>query len=426
MDWRIAMVWREERLTFLEQLCLRSFLAAGHAVDLYSYRPVAGVPDGVTCRDAAEVLPEAELQPGTDDRFKYRLLATSEAVIWADPDVLCLRRLAPVEGYLLGWEDARHVSDGVLALPRDSAALARIGERLADGTSAWGSRLLTEALRETGEIARALPPVAFHAFGFAERGKLLARDLDHAGTITGSALALHLYAPRLCRFLARTDSGLPDPESLLGKLLVTHGIDPAGAPLEGAPAPDRDHPVARRYRAAAAGRPAASVPPPPVRPLDRVVAVATVRNEGPFLLDWMAYHLGLGVTHFLIYCHASDDATRALLDALAERGLVTRVDVPPSAGRKPGRWVHADAKGQPALQAADAVVFLDADEYINIHAGEGRLSDLFRAAGDPDLISMTRRLFGTSGVTAYADRPVAENARKVSPARSVAAVIRAM
>ena len=56
MDHQIAMLWMRGQLSFLEQLCIRSFIDAGHHVVLYSYEPVDRVPEGVECRDADLIL----------------------------------------------------------------------------------------------------------------------------------------------------------------------------------------------------------------------------------------------------------------------------------------------------------------------------------------------------------------------------------
>lgn len=44
-------------LSALERMCLRSMLAQGHRVTLYTYDDVAGAPEGVVRRDANEILP---------------------------------------------------------------------------------------------------------------------------------------------------------------------------------------------------------------------------------------------------------------------------------------------------------------------------------------------------------------------------------
>ena len=47
--------------TTMERLCVKSFMAAGHSFELYSYEKLKGVPGGVVLRDAAEILPESEM-----------------------------------------------------------------------------------------------------------------------------------------------------------------------------------------------------------------------------------------------------------------------------------------------------------------------------------------------------------------------------
>ncbi|AZQ67755.1 glycosyltransferase family 2 protein [Silicimonas algicola] len=456
MDQPIAMLWMRGSLSFVEQLCVRSFLDAGHHVILYGYEEIGRVPDGVERRDAALILPETGFlvheRTGSpalhSDLFRYRLLARGTGEIWADTDAYCLRPFRAHDGHLYGWESEHHVNGGVLGLPPDSATLAALLDFTSDEFAippwekpwrrreleaakasgqpvhageqtwgVWGPHAITHFLKETGEIAHALPQAALYPYTFAERRKLLTAGVDHARKITDETQSIHLYGRRIRKRIAERDLGLPDPDSLLGGLLIKHRIDPCDAPLRDCPDPDRDHAFARRYREAVEGKQyQAAAMTGEIRPLDEVVAVTTMRNEGAFILDWVAYHLGVGVTHFLVYTNDCDDQTVAILDALAARGLVTRVDNPVSDGQKPQRQALTAAWSQPRVTAADAVVVMDVDEYINVHEGDGTLTDLFRAAGDPDMISMTWRLFGTSGHIAYEDAPAPERFTRCAPA----------
>ena len=460
MDHQIAMLWMRGSLSFLEQLCVQSFLDAGHHVVLYSYDPVGRVPKGVEHRDANEILPEAGFlvheRTGSpalhSDLFRYRLLARGDRVIWADTDAYCKRPFRPREGHLYGWESDKHVNGGVLGLPPDSPTLAALLEFTRDefaippwekkwrrremdeareaGTpvhvseqtwGVWGPHAITHFLGETGEIARALPQAALYPYSFAKRRRLLLPGLDHGQAITDDTQSIHLYGRRVRKRMAERDRGLPDPGSLVGQLLIRHRIDPCDAPLRDCPDPDRDAPFARIYREAVSGRRHAVAALPeaaPVRPLDDVVIVTTMKNEGPFILDWVAYHLSVGVTHFLVYTNDCDDPTCQILDALAERGLVTRVDNPVAVGERPQRVALELAGAHPRLAGADAYIVMDVDEYINVHTGDGTLPALFAAAGDPDMISMTWRFFGSSGVIAYEDSPVPAQFTSAAPPRT--------
>jgi hypothetical protein len=51
-----------------------------------------------------------------------------------------------------------------------------------------------------------------------------------------------------------------------------------------------------------------------------------------------------------------------------------------------------------ALQVGDWVAWVDADEFINIHLGDGYLQDLIDAMGDAHAIAMNWRIFGSSWV----------------------------
>ncbi|NNE80332.1 MAG: glycosyltransferase family 2 protein [Silicimonas sp.] len=456
MDHQIAMLWMRGKLSFLEQLCIRSFQDAGHHVALYSYEPLERVPEGVECRNAGDVLAERDeivhAKSGSPaphaDLFRYRLLGGVDRTIWADTDAYCKKPFQTETGHFYGWESDHEVNIGVLGLPPDSETLARLVEFTSDEYAiphfldpkyvaeleaardqgdpvhvgdqvwaVWGPKAFTHFLKDTGEIRHALPQVALYPYGFSERRKLFRPGVDHSGVITEDTRSIHLYGRRARKRLAEKDHGLPHPDSLIGQLLLTHGIDPCDAPLPDWPEPDRDAPFARQYREAAKGthHAAASVR---IRPLDQVLAVTTMRNEGPFILDWVAYHMGIGITHFLVYTNDCDDVTEQILDALAARGLVTRIDNPVDPGERPQRKALSAAADHPLVKAADAVVVMDVDEYINVHVGEGTLSDLFRAAGDPDLISMTWRLFGNSGIARFEDKPVARQFTKAAPRRS--------
>ena len=53
-----------------------------------------------------------------------------------------------------------------------------------------------------------------------------------------------------------------------------------------------------------------------------VCAIATARNEGLYLLEWLAHHQSLGVQAFFIYSNDNDDGSDALLRRLGEAGVI--------------------------------------------------------------------------------------------------------
>lgn len=137
----------------------------------------------------------------------------------------------------------------------------------------------------------------------------------------------------------------------------------------------------------------------------RVTAVTCVKNEGPFLLEWIAYNRLIGVTDFLFYSNDCSDGTDRLLDALAARGLVTHLPNP-AQGRNYQMEALKDARAQPVVAGADWVWVADVDEFLNIHVGDHTLAGLIAACGDPQAISLNFQFFANAGIEAFEDRPV--------------------
>lgn len=137
----------------------------------------------------------------------------------------------------------------------------------------------------------------------------------------------------------------------------------------------------------------------------RITAVTCVKNEGPFVLEWVAFHRLIGVTDFLFYSNDCDDGTDHLLDVLAQRGLVQHLPNP-AQGRNYQMEALKHAAHQPIVTGAEWVWVADVDEFPNIHAPGHRLPDLIRACGTPQAISLSFQFFANGGVTAYEDRPV--------------------
>lgn len=147
----------------------------------------------------------------------------------------------------------------------------------------------------------------------------------------------------------------------------------------------------------------------------RILAVLTVRNEGAFLLDWLAHHRAVGFTDFLVFSNDCDDGTAAMLDRLQALGAVAHVSNP---GPHPegAQWAALKrADKHPLRAAADWVMVLDIDEYVNVRVGDHTLSALLEAVPDATAIPLTWRLFGNAGVVRYTDTPVTAQFTHAAP-----------
>lgn len=135
-----------------------------------------------------------------------------------------------------------------------------------------------------------------------------------------------------------------------------------------------------------------------------ITAITCVKNEGPFLLEWIAWHRLLGVTHFLFYSNDCTDGTDALLDRLTATGWLTHLPNP-AEGRNYQMEALKDAADQPCVKDADWVWIADVDEFPVIHSG-GTLESLIKACGNPMAISLNFHFFANGGVEAYRDHPI--------------------
>ncbi|MEP4073799.1 glycosyltransferase family 2 protein [Ascidiaceihabitans sp.] len=155
---------------------------------------------------------------------------------------------------------------------------------------------------------------------------------------------------------------------------------------------------------------------PQGKPL-KFLAILTVRNEGAFLLEWLAHHRAVGFTDFLVFSNDCQDGTDAILDRLHKMGQITHIrnDGPYDKG---GIQFTAlkQADKLDIVKQADWILPLDVDEFVNIHVGDGTLPALLSALPDATAITLTWRLFGNSDVVRFKDMPVLDQFTKCAPA----------
>ena len=137
----------------------------------------------------------------------------------------------------------------------------------------------------------------------------------------------------------------------------------------------------------------------------RITAITCVKNEGPFLLEWIAFNRVIGVTDFLFYSNDCTDGTDMLLDALAARGLLTHLPNP-AQGRNYQMEALKDALRQDLVRQSDWIWVADVDEFLNIHTGKGTIPELIEACANPQAISVTFQFFANGGIEGFKDEPV--------------------
>jgi hypothetical protein len=169
---------------------------------------------------------------------------------------------------------------------------------------------------------------------------------------------------------------------------------------------------------------------PPLRPPtaqmkserhDRTCIVTAMKNEGPFILEWLAYHRAIGVEDILVYTNDCTDGTDTMLMLLQDKGLLQHRVNPwkPQDPLRPQFTALQAALAEPIVQNAGWIISMDADEFINIKLGDGRLPTLYAAmqAALPgaNMISLTWRLFGNGDVQDYTDTFLTRQFHRCAP-----------
>jgi len=222
----------------LRQTCLRSQLAAGHKVTVYSFDTIPGLPAGVANADAEAILPHAfseRLRPPQPDGswrdwttlqfsdfFRMKLMARNLG-LWLDADVLLLKpvEIDPAKPYF-AWERSRRLGNSVLYLPSDhpivrafenlmeqeeltpewlslshrlSFAIKRLSggsQRLSDLRIAiFGPPALTILAKRSGDLQKALPKQSFYAVH--SEPKLFFDPSSYLGIVTDpNVIGLHI------------------------------------------------------------------------------------------------------------------------------------------------------------------------------------------------------------------------------------------
>jgi Glycosyl transferase family 2 len=139
----------------------------------------------------------------------------------------------------------------------------------------------------------------------------------------------------------------------------------------------------------------------------RTTLIAAVRDEGPFLLEWIAHHLVIGFDRIVIASNDSTDGTHELLHAIAAAGFIThyRHDVDP--GKSPQAESYKALRKHCAIDQTDWLMVLDVDEFLNIHIGDHSLKALLDTCpAQADIISLNSATFGAQGPGRWRPKPV--------------------
>ena len=150
------------------------------------------------------------------------------------------------------------------------------------------------------------------------------------------------------------------------------------------------------------------------RPDIRVVTV--MKDEAPFILEWIAWLQVIGVTKAIVLTNDCSDGTDEMLDRLEELGHVHHLPNPVFLAESGGPHQVA-LRYAPFLKSyrdADYILHNDVDEFIVPHR-HGDLPSMLEAFKMPHAVSICEQLFGASGHAQYEDDYVTKRFTRSMP-----------
>jgi hypothetical protein len=233
--WIIRTLWIGPELSTIEQLCIKSFLANGHRVELFTYGDVRNIPAGTVVRDGNDILGEDKVflyrghrtYAGFANWFRY-LMLYKEGGVWVDIDIVCLKPFNFDTDFFVGLELPDRVNCAVIGtkpgkelmeflanqaenpnrwLPYDGIREKRqkLRRRFLEGNQRgnikWGEtgpKGLTKALKYFDLFHTALPVNAFYPIDIKKWMTVFDGSLADVSLSFPGSYAIHLWNNMMC------------------------------------------------------------------------------------------------------------------------------------------------------------------------------------------------------------------------------------
>jgi hypothetical protein len=211
--------WNNKNLSIYEYSCLKSFLKNKFDVHVYSYKNI-NLPKKVKLKDASNILPKKYLNRFTHGGKKGCLAAFADLFRiylqkknlgwWFDADVLCLKNSSEFynldkKKIIVGLETNKMINNAVLKI-NDHDLIDLILKKISNigFNFSWGKigpQLITEILKETGQLSISMGRENFYPINFTNFENLLEpRYLKKARLLTKNSYTCHNYNQILSRF----------------------------------------------------------------------------------------------------------------------------------------------------------------------------------------------------------------------------------
>jgi hypothetical protein len=148
------------------------------------------------------------------------------------------------------------------------------------------------------------------------------------------------------------------------------------------------------------------------RPQRMACILATARNEGAYLIEWIAYHRAIGFDHIFLYTNDNTDGSDDLLQLLADAGVISwfRNQVQPDTLPQHRAYGHA-LSVMPEILDYRWTMIADIDEFAGFDTSAfGSMPDyiLWQEQRRAEAIALSWKLYVASPNDVWRDRPSIE------------------
>ncbi|WP_296428395.1 glycosyltransferase family 2 protein [Yoonia sp.] len=132
--------------------------------------------------------------------------------------------------------------------------------------------------------------------------------------------------------------------------------------------------------------------------------ITCLKDEGPFLIEWLAYHKAIGFRRFIVGANDCTDGSHEMLTRLAALGEIEYLPFSKSDGVGAQDKFATNLLATQVISPGEWICWLDLDEFLNIHLGNGQIDDLLTAVARADGIRLNWRIFGADAAQLWPDR----------------------
>ena len=141
----------------------------------------------------------------------------------------------------------------------------------------------------------------------------------------------------------------------------------------------------------------------------KTVLFTAVKNEAPFIIEWIAYHRAIGFDQIIVCSNDCDDGTEEILEALAKNNEIDHISHKVKVGVSPQMQAARMVEKAKLIKDGDWVIWLDSDEFLNVRTGAHDVHSLVAALDGKKGMLINWRLFGDSGQIPFTGHLISKN-----------------